>query len=207
MRPFLLFLFLFPLLLHAQTPAEFRKEIRKHRKHYKKEFLEDERSPISEKKLLRKLDFYPPDASYRLQARFETTPDSKPFEMATYSGITKPYRQHGWLSFTIDGKVQRLAVYQSLRLRNMPGFKDYLFLPFKDATNGETTYGGGRYIDFRMGDISEDGKLWIDFNKCYNPWCAYSDGYNCPVPPRENHLDIAIPAGERKPQFPKRKSP
>ena len=84
MRYFFLFsLLLSPLFLHAQTPAEFRKEIRKHRKHYKKEFLQDERSPISEKKLLRKLDFYPADADYSMQARFEPTPDSKPFEMAT----------------------------------------------------------------------------------------------------------------------------
>ncbi|MFT4762129.1 MAG: hypothetical protein ACI9LN_004113, partial [Saprospiraceae bacterium] len=63
-------------------------------------------------------------------------------------------------------------------------------------TNSETTYGGGRYLDFKTTDIV-DGKMTIDFNKTYNPWCHYSDGYNCPIPPKENHLEVEIVAGER----------
>ena len=78
----------------------------------------------------------------------------------------------------------------------MPGMKDHLFVPFKDWTNGEESYGGGRYIDLKTGDIT-DGKITIDFNKCYNPWCAYSDGYNCPIPPVENHFELKIEAGEK----------
>jgi len=76
-------------------------------------------------------------------------------------------------------------------------YRDYLFLPFKDATNGDSTYGGGRYIDIRMSEINNN-TLTIDFNKAYNPYCAYSDGFNCPVPPLENHLEVALEAGERK---------
>ena len=83
----------------------------------------------------------------------------------------------------------------------MTEYQDYLFLPFKDLSNGNQTYGGGRYLDFRQGDIHEKaGESWLilDFNKCYNPYCAFSDGYNCPVPPQENHLPMAVDAGERQ---------
>jgi uncharacterized protein (DUF1684 family) len=79
----------------------------------------------------------------------------------------------------------------------MPQYKDYLYLPFKDFTNGESTYGGGRYLDFKMSDIQENQTIIIDFNKAYNPYCAYSDGYSCPIPPSENHLQVFIEAGEK----------
>ncbi|MFT6742597.1 MAG: hypothetical protein ACJAVF_004118, partial [Paraglaciecola sp.] len=117
-------------------------------------------------------------------------------EMATYSGMLKPYKKYGVFTFKIDSTEHQLAVYQNLRLAKMPGFQDYLFLPFRDWTNSETTYGGGRYLDFKTTDIV-DGKMTIDFNKTYNPWCHYSDGYNCPIPPKENHLEVEIVAGER----------
>ena len=75
---------------------------------------------------------------------------------------------------------------------NEDGFKDYLFLPFMDDTNGEQTYAGGRYIDLR---IPEGNTLKIDFNKAYNPYCAYNEKYSCPIVPRENYLDVAVKAG------------
>jgi uncharacterized protein len=75
-------------------------------------------------------------------------------------------------------------------------YKNNLFLPFKDHTNGEESYGGGRYINLYTTDI-QDGKIEIDLNTCYNPWCAYSDGYNCPIPPKENHLEMEVRAGEK----------
>ncbi len=74
-------------------------------------------------------------------------------------------------------------------------YKNYLFLPFTDLTSGNRSYGGGRYLDFLMEDIKSN-TLIIDFNKAYNPYCAYTTGYNCPIPPRENDLPVAIPAGE-----------
>ena len=77
----------------------------------------------------------------------------------------------------------------------MPQYRDYLFVPFKDLTNAHETYGGGRYLDFRMKDI-EGASCVLDFNKAYNPYCAYSEGYNCPIPPRENHLEVRVEAGE-----------
>ncbi len=190
---FLFSLFFLPTL--STQGQDFNKEIKSHRKAYKKSFLTEERSPLH-KKEVRFLNFFNPDQNYQVKAVFTTTPDSAPFDMATYSGITKSYRQYGTLTFHINGTAHQLSIYQSMLLMRMPGYKDYLFLPFKDLSNGDSTYGGGRYLDFRFEDIKND-TLIIDFNKAYNPWCAYSDGYNCPIPPLENHLDLAIPAGEK----------
>lgn len=177
------------------NPKGYKKAIKKHRKEYKAAFLKDH-GPL-EKQDLKYLDFYEADATYRIKAAFERTPDSKPFEMLTSSGVKKQYVQYGVLSFTLDGQDLFLNVYQSLKLRKMPQYRDYLFLPFKDATNDKETYGGGRYIDLKMGAIKE-GKVSIDFNKAYNPYCAFKGGYACPIPPKANHLDVQILAGEKK---------
>lgn len=185
---------LLPLSSYGQADAAYAKTIRKHRKHYKREFLEDQRAPLN-RKGVKKLRFYPPDTTYRVTAAFERATDAEPFEMPTYSGITKPYVKYGTAIFQLKDTTLQLAVYQSLRLIRMPQYRDYLFIPFKDATNGVETYGGGRYMDVSKSDI-QNGQLVIDFNKSYNPWCAYSDGYNCPIPPMENHLSVLVGAGE-----------
>lgn len=78
----------------------------------------------------------------------------------------------------------------------IPQYKNYLFLPFTDLTNAVTTYGAGRHIDVETTDIKA-GKLIIDFNKAYNPYCAYAAGFQCPLPPGECNLDIAVEAGEK----------
>ncbi len=192
-----LFLFIFANGLMAQTSKAFKKEVCKFRDDHKAEFLKQERSPFyNNKKGMKKMKFFKPNAAYQVVCTFERTADAKPFQMPTYSGKLKTYVQYGSLTFTIDGKEQKLAVYQSLFLIKMEAYKDYLFLPFKDLTSNESTYGGGRYIDLKLADMEADPIL-LDFNKCYNPWCAYSDGFNCPIPPRENYLEVAIEAGEK----------
>jgi len=172
-------------------------EIRSQRRYYRQSFLHDERAPL-ERKDLKYLDFYPPDTRYRFHARFTLTPDSAAFELPTYSGITRTYRQYGTIEMPWPkaGTV-RLAVYENIAYLKNPIYDDYLFLPFKDATNGKTTYGGGRYLNLSKSD-SADGDMIVDFNACYNPWCAYSEGFNCPIPPKANHLSIPVPAGEKK---------
>lgn len=188
------------LLLSCSTKKQivhssYSAEITAHRSHYKADFIKDENSPLK-KEDLEHLHFYPADESFKCDCDFQLTPDSKPFELSTYSGMTKPYRQYGIANCLIHKKETKVHFYASLRIQAMPGYRDHLFLPFKDLTNGEETYGGGRYIDMKTGDI-QDGRVIIDFNKCYNPWCAYSDGYNCPIPPIENHLDLEIKVGEK----------
>lgn len=191
-------IFLLPVfMLAGQTAGEpsFAEEINQHRKAYMDDFLTNDRSPVG-KDDLDKLRFYAPDESYRVQCTFTRTPDEKPFELPTYSGITRPYVKYGVLNFELKGQPFQLAVYQNLGLRGMPQYAQHLFLPFRDLTNDDTTYGGGRYMDLNMADLEKD-EIFLDFNKCYNPWCHYSDGYNCPIPPVENSLETAIEAGEK----------
>ncbi len=183
--------------IFAQGKAALKAETQTYRQKYKADFLKEERSPFYGKaKELDLLRFYPPKAAYRIEGRFERTPDAETFDMATYSGQTRKYVQYGWVHYQWKGDDKKIAIYQSLRLRETEEYRDHLFVPFKDWTNDKRTYGGGRYIDMEIGDI-KDGKVVLDFNRCYNPYCAFSDGYSCPIPPRENHLDWAVKAGEK----------
>jgi uncharacterized protein (DUF1684 family) len=165
------------------------------RKKYIEELLAEKRAPIKGAQVDR-ISFFKANKQYRLWAEFRETPGSTPFMIPTHSGKQKPYRQYGTLSFRIQGTEYVLHAYQGMDLLKDTTYKDYLFIPFRDRTNYESTYGGGRYIDLSIKDIV-DGKVLLDFNKCYNPYCAYSDGFNCPIPPDENTLQIEIPAGEK----------
>ena len=194
------YLLFFALLLFANLVSSqdnFDKSIEDFRKNYLKEFLANERAPLKDEEALSHMRFFDADENYKVTASFEKTPKAKPFDMPTFSGINKPYVQYGWLTFKIDGKEHKLALYQNLKLRVVPQYRDYLFLPFKDKTNANGTYGGGRYIDVKKSEI-RDGKMVLDFNKAYNPWCAYADGYSCPIPPTDNHLLVEILAGEKE---------
>lgn len=183
------------ILSHTVFSQDFVRETEIFRKHYKEEFLKTKNSPLK-KDDLSYLRFFEPDSTYRVTAVFKRIQKSRPFEMPTYSDTNKTYVKYGELKFRLHGKKQSLTVYRSLSLQTLPQYRDYLFLPFKDKTNGIESYGGGRYIDLRTGDI-KDNIVILDFNKAYNPYCAYSDGYHCPIPPAANHLSAKIEAGEK----------
>lgn len=172
---------------------DFKAEIEKHREEYKAEFLKSANSPLKQEDF-EYLRFYEPNEKFKVECKFVPT-KGKPFELPTSAGKTKTYVKFGELKFEIDEKKYKLAVYQSLGLKIIPQYRDYLFIPFKDLTNGKGSYGGGRYLDFRMKQL-EGEKIYLDFNKAYNPYCAFSEGYSCPIPPKENHLKVAIEAGE-----------
>lgn len=142
------------------------------------------------------LHFYPVNESLRIAASFERIKDGKGFDMNTASGMKQKYFHYGLLTFKVHDSLVHLYIYQSASLMKQKKYKDYLFVPFGDATSGYESYGGGRYLDFTVSDI-KNNKLLIDFNKAYNPYCAYTTGYNCPIPPKENLLTVAIPAGEK----------
>ena len=112
--------------------------------------------------------------------------------MKTSTDRLPVYLKYGELVFNLKGGPFLLNFYQPPDLIVMEGFEDYLFLPFLDETNGLESYGGGRYIDAR---IPEGNTIVIDFNKAYNPYCAYNDKYSCPLVPRENYLKTRIEAG------------
>ena len=158
------------------------------------EFSDKKTTPLKKKdfKVFKSLNFFASDKSFRFAARFERTPNEPIFEMPTTTERKPLYTQYGIARFTINEKEYSLRIYQNQKLVLDPEYKDYLFIPFNDLTNGAETYDGGRYIDLEKpsGDT-----IIIDFNKAYNPYCAYNDKYSCPIPPRENDLPIEIKAG------------
>lgn len=144
------------------------------------------------------LRFFPVDTRYCVAATLERIYEAPWFPMETSGTRKKTYRVYGILHFTINDSSLKLHIYQSKDLLADPKYADYLFIPFTDRTSGEESYDNGRYIDLRIAEL-ESGTFRLDFNKAYNPSCAYvSNKYNCPVPPPENQLDIAIRAGEMK---------
>lgn len=179
----------------AAAQSGFKNNLKSHRAAYQQTFLEEEQSPL-DSAAVKNLRFFRPKKAYQVEATFTLLKGSEPFEMPTYNGELQPYVAYGKLNFVLGRDSLELTIYRSLRLIRLPMFRDYLFLPFKDLTNAKSTYGGGRYLDFRIGDI-QNGKLLIDFNKAYNPYCAFSDGYTCPIPPFENHLRVKVKAGEK----------
>lgn len=195
MRVFSWLLLVFVGLVHKVYAQSYADELKQHREHYKTEFLSDPKSPLS-KRELKYLRFYPPDSTWKRTARFERLVDTVGFMMQTHSGVEKKYFFFGRLAFMHEGIQRILFLYQSEKLAGTPGFEDYLFLPFTDVTNYTETFGGGRYIDLRTSDI-RNGEVQLDFNKAYNPYCAYKGGYNCPIPPAENKMPFPIQAGEK----------
>jgi uncharacterized protein (DUF1684 family) len=187
-------LLLFFIRIDSQAQS-YEMQLLEHRKTYKAEFLKDENSPLT-KKDLKYLQFYEIDSNYAVQAFFEKMIDTVGFDMQTHNGVLKKYFVYGKARFQLKQKECTLFIYQSQKLMTKAGFEDYLFIPFTDLTNYTETFGGGRYLDFRLKDIVNN-TLIIDFNKCYNPYCVYKEGYSCPIPPKENALDLEIRAGEK----------
>ena len=142
------------------------------------------------------IQFYDIGINYRVTPSFEKIADAEGFEMNTSSGTRQKFFKYGLLTFKLDNSDLHLFIYQSASLMQNEKYKDYLFVPFGDSTSGFESYGGGRYIDFYIPDI-KNKQIVLDFNKAYNPYCAYDSKYNCPLPPKENILNIRIPAGER----------
>lgn len=145
----------------------------------------------------KQMHFFDANEKFRVVAKFEKVQTGQWFEMPTSGRIKKVFRVYGVLSFKINDTLVKLNLYQSQGLMGNDQYKNYLFLPFTDATTGNETYESGRYIDLQTSDI-KNNEVIIDFNKAYNPYCAYVSGvYNCPIPPAANHLPVAILAGEK----------
>lgn len=180
----------------SQTDTAVINDVKRFESGLKAEYADPHQTPLSAKakKTFKEIHFFPIDLKYNVQAKFIRTPNEKPFQMNTSSGMRKTYVKYAEVFFTIDKKEYKLNVYQSQELLKYAEYKDYLFIPFTDATSGDETYEGGRYIDLA---ITNSDHILINFNKAYHPYCAYTDGYNCPVPPPDNKLSIKIEAGVR----------
>ena len=170
-------------------------DILDYQKTLNEEFKDPETSPLPDRyrKDFEGLDFFEPDTTYIINAKFVRTPEAMPFSMPTTTNRKSIELVYGIAYFTFNGVQQQLEIYQNQELMLQDEYKDYLFLPFTDLTNGEETYGGGRYID--MSIPKEKDKIVINFNKAYNPYCTYNKKYSCPIVPRVNHLNAKILAG------------
>ena len=157
------------------------------------EFRNPDTSPLPDRyrKNFETLDFFEPDTTYRVWARLIRTPNALPFTMPTTTTRTSTEVVYGLAEFKIMDTTIQVELY-----RNVSGepdtAKDDLFLPFLDATNGDGTYAGGRYLDL---PIPASDSILIDFNKAYNPYCVYNKKYSCPIVPKVNTIPIAIEAG------------
>ena len=158
------------------------------------EFANQEESPLTKEGLknFTELDFFAIDSTYKVVAKFELEKNPQLFEMPTTTDRKPIYKTYGTATFNLEGKALKLHIYQNQDLIKKPDYINHLFIPFTDHTNGNESYGGGRYMDVEI-PIGET--IVIDFNRSYNPYCAYNDKYSCPIPPRENDLAVAIKAG------------
>jgi uncharacterized protein (DUF1684 family) len=191
--------FFLTLLLMASlscSAQDYKAQIADDRKQYMADFLDDKSSPLK-KEDLQYLRFYNADSTYRVRAAVTLLANSPAFTMTAFTGTGSTYIKYAVLTMTVKGRQVQLTVYKNPSFAKVPSLSDYVFLPFTDDTNGKETYEGGRYLDLREKDFKGNTVI-IDFNKAYNPYCAFSGGYSCPKPPDENQLHLAIEAGEKK---------
>jgi len=154
-------------------------------------FNEEERKMFSKKPP----KYFDPDMDYKITASFEVDTSYPVFQMPTTTDRKPNYRIYGFLTFEAKDTLCRLTVYQNYDYKDHAEYGNSLFIPFKDNTSEFSTYGGGRYIDIR---IPETGLVTLDFNTAYNPLCAYSERWSCPLVPMNNAIEVAIFAGEKK---------
>lgn len=178
----------------AEVKSDKIADILKFQQALNAEFKDPETSPLPDRyrKDFEGLDFYEPDTTYVVNAEFIRTPEALPFSMPTNTERQSTEVLYGIAKFSLNGKPQQLEIYQTPELIEQEKYKDYLFLPFTDTTNGKETYGGGRYLDLK---IPVGNTIVLDFNKAYNPYCAYNKKYSCPLVPAVNSLSLAVRAG------------
>jgi len=154
-------------------------------------FAKDEHSPVAEedRSAFTGLDYFDerPGLAFVLEIDESGDGVGERVEFATADNVHKEFIRAGHVHFDVDGQPAKLSVFKDVE-------RGRFFLPFKDATAGKETYAVGRYLDPQQ---RPDGKLVVDFNYAYNPYCAYSHGWSCPLTPFENILPLRIEAGEK----------
>ncbi|MBC3786560.1 DUF1684 domain-containing protein [Spirosoma utsteinense] len=145
-------------------------------------------SPLPDKANFKGLVYFKPDLTYRVTARLEPFADkTQKLVVRMSDGSEEVYEKFAHVVFSLNGETCRLLVVK---------FDDTYSILFRDVTSGKETYGGGRYLELAPSDMI-DNRAILDFNKAYNPYCAYNPSYACPLPPAENTLKTAVNAGER----------
>ena len=174
--------------------ADWKQQLETQRRRKEEYFAESEHSPLSphDRAEFEGLSHYPPDEAYRFRVPLHEHDEKERVTVATSTEGEQEYLRWGEFRVEVDGEEVVIQAYKS------DPDEDRLWVPFRDATSGDETYGAGRYIDHEPDeDRFDDGTWLLDFNQAYNPTCAYSDRYECPLPPGENWLDVPIEAGEK----------
>ena len=174
-----------------KTEEKYILELTEHRRKKNIDFQTSEDSPFVDRlDEFTGLKYYPPTIDFNVQARFEKITNKKIRTLSTSDGKVKQYLEYGYVYFVLKDVECKLLILEMVG----DGFDGSLFLAFGDLTSAEETYGAGRYLE-----VEHDGEevIRLDFNYAYNPYCAYSEAFSCPFPPKENLLDVAIEAGEK----------
>ncbi len=179
------------LLLNCDNRKRYNNDLTPFQREINDFFKDASVSPLKKRDLknFRGLDFFTYDSTYLVTAKLTKTPKEKPFMMLTTTDMVVEYIKYGTVSFELLNNQYSLDIYKNLE---DPNERDNLFLPFLDYTNGNESYGGGRYINL---SIPQGENLIIDFNSAFNPYCVYDEKYSCPIVPRENYLPLEIKAG------------
>jgi uncharacterized protein (DUF1684 family) len=169
-------------------PESYREEVLEAREETDRFLRFSQESPfVSAGVSLDSLKYFKPDLQYRIAARFRPVEKREIITLATNDGKEEEYLSYGYAEFKLNGEPQSLLIMENID-------EQKLFIPFGDATSAEETYGAGRYLDVEHGGSAT---ITIDFNYAYNPYCAYVDNYTCPLPPRENLMNVPVRAGEK----------
>ena len=193
------FSFVLILTMHMgcmSQDALYIEEIRNHRRETFEEFSKAETSPFKGEDLkdFSGLNYYEIDMRYKVTASFVRTPDEVVFEMKTSGERLPEYVKYGEYHFEMEGKKFKLSAYDNVRSTKENNGIQYVFIPFTDLTTGKETYGGGRFLEI---DVPDSSVVELDLNLAFNPYCHYSDGYSCPIPPPDNFFDVEVRAGEK----------
>ena len=181
----------FSVLDIAHGPDPYFAKIQQSRQAKNRAFRQGNESPLTadQRPQFDSLKYFAPDKKYVVTARYAPLARLAPVALQMSDCRTEPYTPWGRATFELDGQRQQLTLFHKAN-------DSTLFVPFADASNGRATYGGGRYLDAAV-PAGAAATIVLDFNQAYNPYCAYNNGYSCPVPPAENHLAVAVPAGEK----------
>ncbi len=175
------------IIYSLSTSEDYPTRALNDREKYQSDLLTMDGSPLTGSASGGKFDFYPADKNWVIEADFVAEEKAGTFQMEMTDSTTQESKMAGKASFLHNGQKTELLIFDE---------GDAFLLPFRDATNGQETYGGGRYINIPKKDLL-GGKMTIDFNRAHNFYCAYSEKYICPVPPRENRVSFAVTAGEK----------
>ena len=176
---------------------EYLKSILTYQEEMNKEFSDSSTSPLKAEDIpsFKGLEFYPINPDFCIMGELTKVDNPKIFGMKTTTDRLPKYIKYGVVQFRIKGNDLKINVYQNIELIKKEGYHNHLFMLFTDLSSGKTSYAGGRYIDL---EVPESHTIEIDFNKSYNPYCAYNNKYSCPIPPEEDFLDMEILAGVKK---------